>query len=215
MSRLHRHWPHLVVLLLCASFVAATPGEKRTALDEYVAAPDPVYSYHQVGTIPGDGVVTYVLEMTSQSWLTTKEVDRPIWKHWMLVSKPDNVKTSIGLLYISGGSNDGPAPNKAEAMTSAIAKATGSVVTELKMVPNQPLVFAGEKQGRKEDALIAYSWDKFLRTGDERWPARLPMTKSAVRALDTITSFCASEAGGKLNVDRFVVCGGSKRGWTT
>jgi PhoPQ-activated pathogenicity-related protein len=41
------------------------------------------------------------------------------------------------------------------------------------------------------------------------------MTKAAVRALDTITSFCASDEGGKHKVDEFVVCGGSKRGWTT
>jgi PhoPQ-activated pathogenicity-related protein len=41
------------------------------------------------------------------------------------------------------------------------------------------------------------------------------MVKSAVRALDTITAFMASEAGGKRTVDRFVVAGGSKRGWTT
>ena len=83
------------------------------------------------------------------------------------------------------------------------------------MVPNQPIVFAGESKGRVEDELIAYSWDKFLRGGDEKWPARLPMTKSAVRAMDTVTAFCASEAGGKVVVDKFVVSGASKRGWTT
>src|SRR5678816_2516852 len=83
------------------------------------------------------------------------------------------------------------------------------------MVPNQPLVFAGETKGRAEDSLIAYTWDKFLRTGDEKWPARLPMTKSAVRALDTVTSFCASKEGGGVKVDSFVVAGASKRGWTT
>jgi PhoPQ-activated pathogenicity-related protein len=83
------------------------------------------------------------------------------------------------------------------------------------MVPNQPLVFAGETRGRSEDALIAYTWDKFLRTGDERWPARLPMTKSAVRAMDTVQTFCASEEGGRVKVDGFFVAGGSKRGWTT
>jgi hypothetical protein len=41
---------------------------------------------------------------------------------------------------------------------------------------------------RTEDDFIAYTWDKFLRTGDEKWPARLPMTKSAVRAMDAITA---------------------------
>jgi PhoPQ-activated pathogenicity-related protein len=83
------------------------------------------------------------------------------------------------------------------------------------MIPNQQLVFAGETEGRSEDALIAYTWDKFLRTGDTKWPARLPMTKAAVRAMDTITAFCGSPDGGKVKVDGFVVAGGSKRGWTT
>src|SRR5262249_29433953 len=47
------------------------------------------------------------------------------------------------------------------------------------------------------------------------WPARLPMTKSAVRAMDAITAFAASAAGGGARVSRFVVSGASKRGWTT
>ena len=88
-------------------------------------------------------------------------------------------------------------------------------MAQLSNVPNQPTIFAGETKGRTEDSLIAYTWDKFLRTGDEKWPARLPMTKAAVRALDTITAFCASDEGGKVKVDKFFVAGGSKRGWTT
>jgi PhoPQ-activated pathogenicity-related protein len=40
------------------------------------------------------------------------------------------------------------------------------------------------------------------------------MTKSVVRAMDTITSFCASREGGGVAVDKFVVGGASKRGWT-
>ena len=81
------------------------------------------------------------------------------------------------------------------------------------MVPNQPLVFGGDGKERTEDDLIAYTWDKFLRTGDERWPARLPMTKAVVRAMDTVTAFCAKPpAGAARTVDRFVVAGASKRG---
>jgi PhoPQ-activated pathogenicity-related protein len=195
--------------------MAAAPGEERTPLDEYVAAPDPSYSYKLVGTIPGDGVTAYVLEMVSQTWLTTKEVDRPLWKHWVIITKPDEVKTSIGMLFISGGGNNGSPPDKIEQLTAQLAKGSHSIVTELKMVPNQPLVFAGETRRRSEDSLIAYTWRKFLETGDPKWPARLPMTKAAVRAMDTITSFCASDEGGKHTVDKFFVCGGSKRGWTT
>ena len=189
--------------------------DERTALDNYVAAPDMNYNYHLVNTIRGKSQTTYVLEMTSQAWLTTNEVDRPLWKHWVTIVKPDVVDHTNALLFISGGANDGKPPKSADDILVQIALATKSVLAELKMVPNQPLVFAGETEGRKEDALIAYTWDKFLRTGDPKWPARLPMTKAAVRAMDAVTAFCASSEGGKVNVDGFVVAGGSKRGWTT
>jgi PhoPQ-activated pathogenicity-related protein len=82
------------------------------------------------------------------------------------------------------------------------------------MVPNQPLTFAGETEPRAEDGIIAYSWAKYLRTGDEAWPLRLPMTKSVVRAMDAITSFCRNPASGALEISRFVLAGASKRGWT-
>jgi len=189
--------------------------DERTALDEYVAAPDTNYSYRVVARVPGKGQTTFIVDMTSQAWLTTNEVDRPLWQHWMTIVKPDDVTSSKALLFINGGGNGGNPPRAADDNLVKIALATKSVVADLRMVPNQPLVFAGEKQGRKEDSLIAYTWDKFLRTGDRKWPARLPMTKSAVRAMDTVTALCGSADGGNVKVDGFVVAGGSKRGWTT
>src|SRR5205814_7339736 len=71
------------------------------------------------------------------------------------------------------------------------------------------------RKPRVEDDFIAYTWDHYIRTGDDRWPARLPMTKSAVRAMDAVTAFTATPAGGGRPVRRFVVAGASKRGWTT
>ena len=42
------------------------------------------------------------------------------------------------------------------------------------------------------------------------------MTKAVVRAMDAVTAFCASAgAGTAATVDRFVVAGASKRGWTS
>ena len=192
-----------------------TAASQRTALDDYVAAPDTNYAFHLVKTLPGKDRTIFILELTSQAWLTTNEVDRPTWKHWLNLVRPDHVTSSQALLFISGGANDGKPAKPPDDNLVRIALATGSVVAELKMVPNQPLVFAGETERRTEDSIIAYTWDKFLRTGDPKWPARLPMTKAAVRALDTITAFCASPEGGSLKVDSFVVAGGSKRGWTT
>jgi PhoPQ-activated pathogenicity-related protein len=205
------------VLLFVASLLLCqrASAEKLTALDRYVAKPDSNYSYKLVNTVPGNGQTTFIVEMTSQAWLTTNEVNDPVWKHWLTIVKPDNVTSSKALLFIGGGSRNRPAPKSADGNIMTVAMATKSVTAELRGVPNQPLVFAGETEGRSEDSLIAYTWDKFLRSGDEKWPARLPMTKSAVRALDTIQSFCASEEGGKIKIDSFVVAGGSKRGWTT
>ncbi len=202
-------------LLVILSLPGCAYRSKETALHRYVAQPDPAYAYQLVSTNRKSGYTTYVLEMTSQSWLTTNEVDRPVWKHWVVIVKPDELKSTKSLLMIGGGGNDRPAPKDADANIVAAALATRSVVSELKLVPNQPLVFKGESKGRTEDSLIAYTWDKYLRTGDEKWPARLPMTKSAVRAMDAVTAFCASPEGGGITVDQFVVAGGSKRGWTT
>src|SRR5215831_3447716 len=57
--------------------------------------------------------------------------------------------------------------------------------------------------------------DPHLPGACETWPLRLPMTKSVVRAMDTVTAFCARPEGGEVMVDKFVVGGASKRGWTT
>lgn len=210
--------PAVALALATLSSFAATDrtaiGE-RTALDRYVKTPDPNYSFRLASTVKGDGYTTYMIDMISQAWLTTNEVQRPLWQHWLTLVKPDKVSSSTAMLFIGGGSHKTNPPAKAEANMIQIAKETDTVVASLSNVPNQPTVFAGETKGRVEDSLIAYTWDKFLRTGDEKWPARLPMTKAAVRALDTITAFCASEEGGKITVDKFFVAGGSKRGWTT
>jgi PhoPQ-activated pathogenicity-related protein len=207
----------LLFALGAAHLASAKPRTTThpTALDRYVAAPDSSYAWNMAISLRDESATGYALNLTSQTWLTTNEVNRTEWKHWLLVVKPDNLAHSTALLFISGGANRGDKPPMPTKELINIAKATKSVVVELKMVPNQPLIFGNDGIERTEDDLIAYTWDKFLRTGDEKWPARLPMTKAAVRAMDAVTEFLASEAGGKTTVDTFVVAGGSKRGWTT
>ena len=86
----------------------------ETALDRYVAAPDPAYSFRTVGELSAPaGVSASLLELTSQHWLTEKEVDRPLWRHWLIVYRPVIVTRDVALLFISGGNNDGKRPAKA------------------------------------------------------------------------------------------------------
>lgn len=193
----------------------ASSDSSATALDRYVAAPDPAFKWSVVSTRQEGPLTITAIEMTSQSWRTSEEVDRPEWKHYLTVIRPDEVESDTSLLFIAGGANDRTTPPKTDPMLAAFAARTKTVVSELRMVPNQPLTFFKDGVARKEDDLIAYGWRKFLDGGDEQWLARFPMTKAAVRAMDTVQAYAQSPEGGRRAITRFVVSGGSKRGWTT
>jgi len=197
-------------LLACT---AALAGD-YTALDRYVAVPDASFRWSLARTLSYPGLKAYQLNMVSQTWLTAAEVNRPEWQHWVTIYRPDQLTTSTALLFINGGSNSNTPPSP-DPLMLVMAASLGAVAVDLGQVPNQPLQFVGEDRTRSEDAIIAYTWDRYLRTGDERWPARLPMTKAAVRAMDAVTAFLAGLPDGGVAVKNFVVAGGSKRGWTT
>jgi PhoPQ-activated pathogenicity-related protein len=196
---------------------SARAGASQTALDRYVAAPDAAFAWKVLRELPAEGATATLLEMTSQRWLTEQEVERPVWTHWLTVIRPAKVTSDVALLFITGGSLERQPPAASPAWLLEAARNTGTMTAELRLVPNQPVVFKDDPAHakRSEDDFIAYTWNKYLRTGDEKWPARLPMTKSAVRAMDAVTAFAASTEGGGSRVGRFVVSGASKRGWTT
>ncbi len=199
---------------------AGTPLD-TTPLDDYVALQDDNYTYRFDSTISGTGYTAYVLDMTSQKWRSSVEVDPNIWHHWLTIIVPNTVNSNKALLFVSGGSINNPAPTSADPFLVGIATATNSVVALLKQVPNERLKFSDEfdsryvENGRTEDEIISYTFDKFLRTGDGTWPLLLPMVKSAVRAMDTVQDYVRTIPGRSLNVSQFVVSGASKRGWTT
>src|SRR5882724_1263325 len=135
---------------LLASSDDRTRLSPQTALDRYVARPDTNYTWRLVKTIPGDGYTTCIIEMISQSWLTTNEVNRTLWQHWLTMVKPDKITGTTGLLFIGGGSNKKEPPTKADDNLAVIATRTQTVVTEVRNVPNEPLLFAGESEDRTE-----------------------------------------------------------------
>jgi len=206
----HCYLAALVVLVLITAQLAF-----GTALEDYVQAPDANYGYKLANTVTGKGYTGYVLDMTSQCWRNKNEVDRPLWQHWLIIIKPDNASGNKALLWINGGSNGGPVPDFVDPILRRIALMSNTVVADLRMVPNQPLKFSDDDRQRSEDAIIAYTFDKYIETGDETWPVLLPMVKSAVRAMDTIERFIFFSSKRKLDINQFIVSGGSKRGWTT
>lgn len=89
----------------------------------------------------------------------------------------------------------------------------GAVAAYLYQIPNQPIRLKEDDSivegGRSEDSLIALTWRLFLEdTKKETVLLRMPMTKAAVKAMDTIEDFIKSLNGNIVN--RFMVSGASK-----
>jgi PhoPQ-activated pathogenicity-related protein len=203
----------LAVLVACGCGGASTPSS--TALDDYVAAPDPAFALETPAVAETDfgDAVARVYRLTSQQWLTTAEVDVPLWQHWLVVYAPAALSAATALLVVEGGSS-GDEPPGADAARATLAATAGAIVAEVRQIPNQPLRFVAPDgsgfvdSGRKEDGLVAYAWDRFLESGDPRWVPQLPMTKAVVRAMDAVQQLHPQVAA-------FFVMGESKRGWAT
>src|SRR5205814_45539 len=138
--RVRRASMWLGILLATVACAASGIRAGETALDRYVAKPDSTYAWKIVRTVPGNGYTQYIVDLKSQTWRTEADVDRPVWQHWVTIVKPDKPSSKIALLRIGGGANGGEPPAAAEQASLTIAEATSTVVAELKMVPNQPLV---------------------------------------------------------------------------
>src|SRR4030095_10704289 len=67
---------------------SSTSRASETALDKYVAAPDPTYAWSVSKTLPAEGATATLIDLTSQKWLTEAEVEQPLWKHWLGAVSP-------------------------------------------------------------------------------------------------------------------------------
>lgn len=207
--------PVLLVSQAAAAEVAAKPAAedfRNNPLARYVALPDESYGWakRRSGQI---GKGTYVeLTLTSQTWRGLT------WKHQLFIVKPSTMKPDAkhALLVIEGGrwrdgldrpTEDQSLPREAPVFAQ-LAEQLGTPLAILLQVPHQPIF-----DGKVEDQAIAYTFEQFLRTNDDTWPLLLPMTKSAVRAMDAVTEFAADHWSHRI--ETFTVTGASKRGWTT
>ena len=158
-------------------------------------------------------------------------MSRSEWWHQLLVIVPDNVEVlDTSVLWISGGYNgeddDEVDINSLDVQFMADIAVTNRMTTAiLYQVPNQPIVFAEDilQDTRDEDGSIAFTWWHFLFDPDynAEYLLYLPMTKAAVKAMDSIKLFLTDEnspeeiQGTNLNPTKYIVGGASKRGWTT
>jgi PhoPQ-activated pathogenicity-related protein len=207
----------LLACLLASPSAAKTPTplpDASSALEEYVQRPDASYAW-QVRQRGKQGAGEYAeLILTSQTW---RDI---VWRHQLFVYRPAKLKDSKqALLLIDGGSwsdklaeppqeaTPAPLPDKVRLITM-LADMMQTPIAVVRQVPQQPIF-----DGRKEDQIIALTFSKYFETGDADWPLLLPMVKSAMRAMDATQEFAKDEW--HTEIERFLVTGASKRGWTT
>lgn len=182
----------------------AATDKVPTALQEYVAAKDSAFAWKLDKEENAGDFLIYEIDLTSQKWQGIT------WKHWLTVFVPVNNLShrDTVLLFITGGSHGNRLGGDDREMGKLLANAAQMPVAILNNVPNQPLL--GD---RTEDDLISETFLKYLETKDASWPLLFPMVKSAVRAMDALQAIALEKHN--QNIERFVVTGGSKRGWTT
>ena len=190
------------LLLGSLLFAGELPGAQRrgeTALTRYLRQPDAAFAWKvdEPGPLDNDRVVR--LKLTSQQWRDTT------WKHDILLIRPAQSRHGDAALLLITGSKK---LDRYIPYLRLLADQAGAPAAVVNNVPNQPLF-----GGKKEDALIAHTFEQYLKTGDESWPLLFPMVKSAVRAMDAINMHAAKYD--QKNINRFVLTGASKRGWTT
>ena len=84
-----RHATLLALLLLAVGGGLTHLGTAQaTALDDYVAKPDPYYQYDYRHTRHGVGYSVHVVTMTSQQWRSLGEVNRVLWEHGLRIAVP-------------------------------------------------------------------------------------------------------------------------------
>ncbi|MDN3510206.1 MAG: PhoPQ-activated pathogenicity-related family protein [Candidatus Jettenia sp.] len=168
------------------------------ALEKYVHQKDNCFQWKCIEQKKMRDATVSHLEMISQTWQGLS------WNHHLQVLRPNVVRhPEIAFLFVTGD-GDG---NRDLELLYLIAQRAGAVAAVITKIPNQPLF-----DNLKEDALIAYTFDQYLKTEDETWPLLFPMVKSVVYGMDAIQAFVRKEYHQK--VDIFAVSGASKRGWT-
>ncbi len=189
-----RTW--LTASLCLAVLTCAAPA--RADLVEYVKKADDAFAWKLKDKQENNGSRLYALELISQKW---HEI---IWDHRLYVYVHRDAAPGKTMVLMSYGSLK-PEMHLAGMEMSRQCQTPVAILYD---IPKQPLF-----DGKKEDALIAETFVRFLETKDESWPLLFPMVKSVVKAMDALQAF--SKEQWKEPVQDFVVTGGSKRGWTS
>jgi PhoPQ-activated pathogenicity-related protein len=191
--------PSLRCSLLVVTALLGWPSAARADLLAYVKKADAGFSWKLKDKTETPLGTVYDLHLVSQVWQGIT------WEHQLQVYLPKGVKPTATMFLWNQGGRPGAG---SVVFGMELARKMNAPVAILYGVPNQPLL-----DGKREDALIAETFVRYLDTRDPDWPLLFPMVKSMARAMDALQAFAKQEWN--IEVTHFVVSGGSKRGWTS
>lgn len=121
-----------------------------------------------------------------------------LWRHEIVIAGA-KLNSDVAILNLTGDRM----ANTMDDFTVLFSKTCRLPVVTVYGVPNQPIF------GLREDELVGYGFKQFFMTKDNTWPLLLPMTKSAIQAMDAVQEWS------KGRIKKFIVTGTSKRGATS
>ncbi|MDC9621880.1 PhoPQ-activated protein PqaA family protein [Xenorhabdus sp. XENO-7] len=173
------------------------------------------YSLQGKKSLPNIELLKY--EMTSQRWSPGNLVSPDSWQHDVDMYIPDNPKSQHALVVVNNGTNydDGSKKtsqptNFSEKSLAEIARSTSTIVISVSNIPNQYITYENNKP-LKEDDSVARSWALFMDGPEQREliPLHIPMAVTVSQAMRV-----AKQELKEWNINKFIVTGASKRGWT-
>lgn len=213
-----------LTVLLLVSFTTSVVSATNTSLTDFVWHQDnpAVYAWNISTDSPlvTPDYTVYNLYLTAEGWLTPSDSNAPVWHHWVQICVPaDRVMDSdMAVMYIDGGHTkryDQPPGDIDPLVLKTMCLESHVVSVGLYQIPNERITFSGDPDtSRSEDAIIAWTWTHYVNnTLEPDWLLRMPMTKSAIKAMDAVEEFIQTVPEIN-NVKRWIVGGASKRGWT-
>ncbi|MFM7321427.1 MAG: PhoPQ-activated pathogenicity-related family protein [Armatimonadota bacterium] len=178
---------------------ATFPASARADFHEYLARPEPDYAWEKKGERRAGAGTIHELHLTSQKW------QGEIWTHRLQLFVPDKVERPDFCTLLNTGGGGSTAE---DLLGMAAALQQGAPFAILYHIPKQPLY-----GGKVEDELIVHTWMQYMATGDESWPLHFPMAKAVIKAMDALQAYTKQAC--PKRIERFVITGASKRGWTT
>jgi len=189
----------VLTLSICTAFNMSASLAWADLL-QYVRKPEAAFEWQMKNKMESGGDRIYDLQFVSQVWQKQK------WRHQLQIYQPAEVSpNSTMFLWVTGGA----ATTESSSLGLELARKIKAPVAFIYDIPNQPLL-----EGKLfEDDLIAETFVRYLKSRDENWPLLFPMVKSVVKGMDVLQAFGKKQWNAPI--DKFIVAGASKRGWTT